>query len=286
MARPALDLPDPMNDSGSGAIHSADDLLAQLAGEEIDRLLSEADDDDGSTAEPPATRPQNVDRPAPAPTAVVAPVAPTAPSPKVATASPKASTPIDDAVLDATEEALDDLFRELDEEDGPTPHSAPAPAPFSGTPVEPRVPPATAPKPPAPSPEKVAAAVLANPPSPTPAPVAIAPVAQPPSAADDLAAELEADEAAHAAAVKRMKQPAAAATVAAVPANIDAAPAEVDESEVVYERIPLLVRVLEWVNAPLGFLSVDAREAVGKIALVTTVNAIAILTYVLLFRRP
>jgi hypothetical protein len=75
-----------------------------------------------------------------------------------------------------------------------------------------------------------------------------------------------------------MKHPAA-------PAASEPTAAEVDESEVVYERIPLIVRVLEWINAPLAFLPLQVREAVGKIALVTTVNAIAILTYVLLFRH-
>ena len=269
MARPALDLPDPMNDSGSGAIHSADDLLAQLAGEEIDRLLSEAED----APEPAATRPQNVDRPAPTPVpgAVRAPADPVAPPSKVATPPPAAPTPIDDAVLDATEEALDDLFRDFDEDERPTA----SPTTSSGAPEGPPAAGMVNAKPLAPArrEEPVAAPVLAP----------VAPVAPPPSAADDLAAELEADEAAHAAAVRRMKQPAAAETPA--PTDLDPGPTEVDESGVVYERIPLVVRVLEWVNAPLGFLSVDAREAVGKIALVTTVNAIAILTYVLLFRR-
>src|SRR5688500_20197958 len=44
MARTAVELPDPLeNAGGGGGANSADDLLAQLAGDEVDRLLSEAD---------------------------------------------------------------------------------------------------------------------------------------------------------------------------------------------------------------------------------------------------
>jgi hypothetical protein len=45
------------------------------------------------------------------------------------------------------------------------------------------------------------------------------------------------------------------------------------------------VRILEWVNSPLAGLSDEIREALGKVALVTTLNAVAVLTYVLVFRR-
>src|SRR3954454_2232135 len=43
MAQTAVDLPDPLESKGEHALNNADDLLAQLAGEEVDRLLSEAD---------------------------------------------------------------------------------------------------------------------------------------------------------------------------------------------------------------------------------------------------
>jgi hypothetical protein len=39
------------------------------------------------------------------------------------------------------------------------------------------------------------------------------------------------------------------------------------------------------VNAPLSGFSDGAREGLGKVALVTTVNAVAVLAYVLIFRR-
>src|SRR3954466_10769039 len=53
MARTAVDLPDPQQTPADGGANNADDLLAQLAGEEVDRLLSEAEGN--------ATDPLNVD---------------------------------------------------------------------------------------------------------------------------------------------------------------------------------------------------------------------------------
>src|SRR4051794_28186908 len=48
MGKAAVDLPDPLQQSSDGGRHkpltSTDELLAQLAGEEIDRLLAEVDD--------------------------------------------------------------------------------------------------------------------------------------------------------------------------------------------------------------------------------------------------
>ena len=49
-------------------------------------------------------------------------------------------------------------------------------------------------------------------------------------------------------------------------------------------RLPLYLRPLEWVNFPLSRCTEDARDAVGKVAIVTLVNALAILLYVLIFR--
>ena len=49
-------------------------------------------------------------------------------------------------------------------------------------------------------------------------------------------------------------------------------------------RLPLYLRPLEWINFPLSRCPEDARDAVGKVAIVTLVNALAILLYVLIFR--
>jgi hypothetical protein len=48
---------------------------------------------------------------------------------------------------------------------------------------------------------------------------------------------------------------------------------------------PLLLRPLVWINAPLDLLPEGIRAGVGKVALITFFNALAILVYVLIFRR-
>jgi hypothetical protein len=48
--------------------------------------------------------------------------------------------------------------------------------------------------------------------------------------------------------------------------------------------LPIYLRPLEWINLPLSWCTDEARDAVGKVAIVTLVNALAILLYVLLFR--
>jgi hypothetical protein len=48
---------------------------------------------------------------------------------------------------------------------------------------------------------------------------------------------------------------------------------------------PLPVRVLEWVNKPLAAFPEAVRQAVGKVAILTLINAILVLIYVLLVRR-
>lgn len=49
--------------------------------------------------------------------------------------------------------------------------------------------------------------------------------------------------------------------------------------------LPFPVRVLAWVSAPLDACPDHVREAIGKIAIITAVNALAVLFYVL-FLRP
>jgi hypothetical protein len=264
MPRTAVNLPDPTQTPARGAVSNADDLLSQLAGEELDRLLSEADSApaDASGFELP-----------------------------------------DEQARDAGEASLDELFNELDDKELPTlaeddtPPPAPPP-PFSKAPIAEVAPKAT----------------------PAPKPLEAAPTPAPPSNADALAAEMEADERAHAAALRRMKQggaddaetaaPAQASTAVespvppAAPVVADAPePAEpVDQAvtidpdlsalaenppqfELAAPPPPFVVRLLEWINAPLAGVSVGMRESMGKIAIITTINAIGVFVYVLFFRR-
>jgi hypothetical protein len=347
----AVDLPDPIGSDGggdNGGFANADDLLAQLAGEEVDRLLNEADE---GAPEPLNIDLQAVSAPATSAAAYPAPVAPDAP---VGKAAAPATAP-----ADPNQAALDDLFNELNKAEIPGAPKAPvaaapaagaasaaAPAAAASDPDQaalddlfnelnkaeiagaPAAAVSTAPVAPTPAPAPVSQAIAA-PVAAAPADAAVAdekpieqtiaergedlaaqalrenpdavPVAEP-SAADALAAEMAEDEAAHAAAMDRLEQVSAeevdhdAVAAAAVAQAAALAGVEIDEDALGIEldaeaeadagaHVPLLVRVLEWVNSPLAGFPDRVREALGKVALVTTVNAVAVLTYVLLFRR-
>jgi hypothetical protein len=49
--------------------------------------------------------------------------------------------------------------------------------------------------------------------------------------------------------------------------------------------VPLFLKPLVWLNSPLEMFPEQFRETLGKIAVLTLVNAIAVLAYVVLFRR-
>jgi hypothetical protein len=291
MPRTAVNLPELLQAQGDGARpatgaaddgNNADDLLAQLAGEEVDRLLSEADD-------APSGKKGDFDLPG---------------------AGSADLNPADEA-----EASLDELFSELnaDTEIASRVKAAPAaPAPVAAPiPVQPPTAPLAAPV-------AKSAPPTAAPPVPTITPSQPAPVAatasEPASAADALAAEMEEDAREHAAALRRMKGDAAPAQPAPAPAAAPTAPPApepetvaglelVAESEVTSgitidlqaiadqaadaanSREPFLVRVLELINAPLAGFSETMRAAIGKIALVTTLNAVGVFIYVLVFRR-
>ena len=277
MPRTAVNLPDPTQNSARAAVNNADDLLSQLAGEELDRLLSEAE-----------TNP---------------------------TDASGFELPEGHGGPDAGEASLDELFSELEDKELPTlaeDDTPPAPPPpFSKAPIA-----------------EVPKEVVAAPAAVVKAEQAVAPVVKaqsvaateaPLSAADALAAEMEADERAHAEALKRMKQggkggevaevgqsgavaePIAAgagpaveavsapAAVAEEPVTIDPDLSALEQNEPEFAprevSTPLLVRVLEWMNAPLEGVSEGMRQAMGKIAIITTVNAIGVFVYVLFFRR-
>jgi hypothetical protein len=113
--------------------------------------------------------------------------------------------------------------------------------------------------------------------APTSAPAAAATAAALADAAEQerlkvLAAELEVDKPAAAA-------PAPAAAPAATP------PADAPAAEPKPQPIPLLIRPLIWINAPFAFLPEPARSLLGKAAVLTLINASALLVYVALFRH-
>ena len=132
--------------------------------------------------------------------------------------------------------------------------------------VEPALPPPAA----APAADVPVAAVLA--------PVEAAPVeaavatAEPPPPVAAPAADLDAVLSAAAA-----EKPAASPAAPAIPAQLDlGGPAP---------RWSLLLRPLVLINAPLDSYPDRVREAVGKVAVVTLVNAVAVIAYVVIFRR-
>ena len=129
MGQAAVDLPDPLEQPAQPASGNADDLLSQLVGDEIDRLLADADvTRPGGTGPAPAA--------APTPAATPAPAAPTPTdldaSGHPPVAAPPASeeaapAPSGDAQGDVSSQ-LDDLFAELTKEE-PAKAEASAPAP-------------------------------------------------------------------------------------------------------------------------------------------------------------
>lgn len=299
MGQATVDLPDPLETAPGGgpragagpdassaaSLVGADDLLSQLAGEEIDRLLAEAE-----VEAPPAERPATPGSRKPADELIpdtrtvrggaareyVAPrntpfepaksaddlalAAPPAGPPEPAAqtgpafepAAPAAGSVLAAAKAEAAVEEpdlstqLNAVFANLDA-DGP-----------AGPPV-------------AQSEPEAASGVLDQlPPALSPRITGAAPPIKSEELDDDTAAERAALGEDLAAEQGGEREPAAAA-------DSDAA-AEADD------RVPLLVRFLEWLNSPLAACSEPTRELIGKLAIITLVNAVAVLLYVLIFR--
>jgi hypothetical protein len=243
-------LPDPLDEStaASSTLASADDLLAQLAGEEIDRLLAESEAETASlslrrrtqdVANKSASEQQPVDAP---PAAAPAP-APVEEPPEVnldaLAKEVEASGEVGGAGTPTAEPSAAEVVQPL-----------PAPAPTVETlpPTEAATPPASAP--------------VAIPAPPTPAaPSAPAPVAAPAA-----------------------PPPAETATLNDV-LVASTLPAEAIDAMDAGDSLPLYLKPLEWLNAPLDALPEGWRDALGKVAIITLVNAIAVLLYVALFRN-
>jgi len=206
MGQATVDLPDPLNPpTAAPNISAADDLLSQLAGDEIDRLLADAD---GGPAMPPPSAPPALDkRPGP-------------------------------AAVDPTA-AIDELFAELQA----APVGAAKPAPVEA--------PAT---------------VVAE--SAPPSPVAEAP-AEP--IVDEFGPAIAADERA------ALEQDALDEdSLAGDP---------LAQLHGVERELPIVLKPLAWISAPLDRYPEEVRETLGKIAILTIVDALAVLAYVMMFRH-
>jgi hypothetical protein len=231
MGKTAVKLPDPLDKSVKAGAGSADDLLAQLAGEEIDRLLSEAE----GQAEPE-----------PAPTPLVPP--PVVEAPAVTEVAKTLDAPAPSAEADKI----------LDVE----------------TPAE-AEPPVAAQAPPAPPPQATPA-----PPPPAKAPAPTPPPPRAPTVMVDataLAAKVVAQTDMATSLVERSM----------LDLSSDGVPAKKAHHWPAWlDPVGWLVKVLEWINAPLKSCPDSVRNALGSIALLTLFNAMAVLVYVFFFRKP
>jgi len=272
LGQPAVQLPEPATPPADVSVN-ADDLLSKLAGDEVEKLLSDAD------VAPPATA-ASAAAGATSSAAIETPAPPAAPA--VASSEPVGTDSARPGAAEAAVQAeLDTLFNELTAGEGKASTAAP--------PAQPAVPatldaPAQ-PKPPvSEAPAEPATAAATVPPEPDPGSTADAEVdpdfsgAVEPAAADvsQLEAQLQQTLAAPAEPAPATKPAASAAPQAA------AAPAESKPEEPEAETSWWL-RPLELLSAPLGD-NPQIRETVGKIAIVTAFNAIVVLIYVLLFR--
>ncbi len=247
MGQATVDLPDPLETPAPSSSAGTDDLLAQLAGEEIDRLLADAD-----SGLPPAspTPTDEVDAPPPSVAATVPAPAPVA-APAVfrihADEPVPLPAPTANTVTDETDQelatALDNLLHGLNT--GPEASAAKAQAEADADALDPTAGSATP----------------------------IVPQVERRTAKSAVADELETSEQERDA--LRSPEPRIAE------ADAISAPAD-DETE---QPLPFYLKPLEWLSAPLSDAPESVREVIGKLAILTLVNAIAVLLYVLFIRR-
>lgn len=236
MGKAALDLPEPVEAPSAAPENGAtDDLLAQLAGQEIDRLLADAD---VPVERAPASAESN-------------------PTPKVETPladSTSASIQAVPAPVEPTSAPAQPARSRLSSREPETP-AAPTPAPTA--PAEP--PKSLLPNLDAPRAEQAIGDIIG-----TLDPELEQATREPTETAPTERAALDA-----------ALGPAAATLVAddlAVDCDDDA-------------PLPLYLRPVEWLNACFDSIPEALLEAAGKIAILTMVNAVAVLLYVLFFRH-
>ena len=326
MGQAAVDLPDPLDAQSTANAAGMDDLLAQLAGDEIDRLLAEAEAETPRRPETPpppappagrsdtdfeaATPPPNptafdgAAAPAPATAASVdpfaadvagvigspwssaTPIAParsdvrrgTVPVPADPIAAPWTAADVPPAESDPTtfNEQATDLHATVEGVAAHLPAGATSdvtwpPAATANTPTSVFPPGAV---------EQVlaaeAAGLLGTPPGvpPTDLPPAGSSLSPSEAAFATTAAERSALDAAATAATPT----AAAALPYATPGGEGTDAGDPD-------GLPFYLRPFELMNAPLAACPDWVRDAVGKVAILTLVNALGVLAYVLLFGR-
>jgi hypothetical protein len=201
MGQAVADLPDPLDSQAPAVGLSADDLLSKLAGDEIDRMLAEADE--GGTdlsAEP------------------------------VPVQSAPATSAADKTVFESTDSHEAEPTGSVSGDPHPSQEASPAPH------------------------------------EPFPAELAASDV--------DLDAVLNTADA----------ERAALSEHPAIPESVPT-PIDLGDSAEKRRRLPLFLKPLVWINAPLDPWPDQLREILGKIGIMTMINAAAVIAYVVLFRR-
>lgn len=353
MGKAPVDLPDPLEQPSSPPGAGADDLLSQLAGDEIDRLLAEAERAPGgpemrrdAAAEPEedeleadeetvvaqsAEKPDLLDEsPAavamPAAEAVMDEIVDTAADvsnqldeliaqlddkpaeqtktiaaeesnvsaaalPPTAEVAPEAiekgvsADELDQVLSQAATSAVAEASAESVVEDAVATTAASQAAPVSDVPPAPAHDPApaavaevqlSAPQVDPPVSEKASVPAEIKAPAPAAKPETPAAPGQPISAT----AAASVVEAETSAAERSLLDTALAGT----PEGADEAHADLSDIDNLPPAVPIYLKPLVWFNAPFAAMSESKRESLGKIAVVTTINAIAVLLYVLIFR--
>jgi len=226
MGRATADLSDPQKSSSApGAplvplgpapidAATADDLLSQLAGEEIDRLLAEAD-----------AMPKSDDAPPAAPVEPAAAVAIPTPAPAVVQGPP--------ALAPDTEKEIEAVLKELGG-DELTKYPAPVPPPV------------------APEPTRLTSSAA--------------------RAGGGATADAQTQGAERAALTAVVEADEVAQLIEQAHSDADA-------------PTPFYLKPLEWLNAPLMACPEAVRELLGKVAIITLLNAVAVIVYVMMFRK-
>lgn len=239
MGQAAVDLPDPMGLPLAGAAGAlgADDLLAQMAGEEIDRLLAEAEKD---VTAPPDSQ-------------TIASVASDMAPPLESAPDGPEGFEIKREETAGLSTLLDDLLKDPppDESDlGAAPAAAvEQTASTESNEIE--------------DIDEMLAAEHA---------ALLAPV-EAAAAENETIADSVADVPAPAALAEAAEEPASAPEPTAVSSDAEA------------ESLPVWLAPLEWLNAPLADCANIWRELIGKVAILTAINALAVIAYVTFIRR-
>ncbi len=250
MGQATVDLPDPLENPNSALLTSADDLLAQLAGDEIDRLLAEAELDKDDATPARAESAGLIDD-------------------KAAQPDPQ----------DTSE--IDELFAELEVAKNVKPAEGAASAPLkAGEALKPMAPVADD----SAALDGQALASVLSPVGPTndvnPSTAATVPQAVAVAAAPSLI-DIDVSEAL---AARGDEETGTDERVGL--SDLEVSPVSPEIANLVdTSDLPVYLKPLVWLNSPLDTFPDEVREMLGKIGIVTMVNAVAVLAYVMIFRR-